>query len=351
MRNLKVEISKDSPKASWDKILEAAKEEGGFLQSAGWARVLEATHKAQPVFLEVSDSVDMIAQALVMKRQNFDRQKRRRRSPLPYLECFDGPVIINREMVFIAVEEIVKSTLSLARRFLASHVTFSSAHTSAWRNDERITAIYRKHGFTSTVWATYLIDLRLSEEDLFKNLRHAARKNVKKCWRQGLQVVKMKSVHEFESTYWDAFQRSKRYFGRKSTPCFYESWEDGMSNYYHYYIVKDKFGKVMACLGMYIFNGLATEIASAISPQAYENKIPAQDLIHWEMILEAKRMGCHTFDLAGINPFPKNSKESGIKRFKEKWGGTYVEYNIYLKQMMPWLSRMRTFIESLRQAI
>jgi len=351
MRNLKVEISKDSPKASWDEILEAAKDEAGFLQSADWARVAEATDKARPFFLTVLGSGGVIAQALIMKRQNFDREKGRRRSPLPYLECFDGPVVINNESAFVAVEEIVKSALSLARRLLASHVTFSSAHTSVWRNDERISAIYKKHGFTTTVWATYLIDLRLDEEDLFKNLRHASRKNVKKCMRQSLQVVKMNSVNEFESSYWDAFQRSKKYFGRKSTPCFYESWEDGISNYYHYYVVKDKYGNVLACLGMYIFNGLATEIASAISPQAYENKIPAQDLIHWELLLEAKRMGCHTFDLAGINPFPKTSKESGIKRFKEKWGGTYVEYNIYLKQMMPWLSQMRTFIQSLRQAI
>jgi lipid II:glycine glycyltransferase (peptidoglycan interpeptide bridge formation enzyme) len=96
---------------------------------------------------------------------------------------------------------------------------------------------------------------------------------------------------------------------------------------------------ILACLGMYVFNSVATENASSLSPLAYQNKIPAQDLLHWEMMLEAKRMGCHTFDMAGVNPNPQTPKESGIRRFKEKWGGKYVEYNIYHKDMMPWLNK------------
>lgn len=88
---------------------------------------------------------------------------------------------------------------------------------------------------------------------------------------------------------------------------------------------------------MYIFNGVATEIASGTMPLAYELKLPAQDLLHWEMMLEAKRLGAHTFDLAGVAPLPRNSKEEGIRRFKEKWGGRYVEYYTYRKGLIPFL--------------
>ena len=75
---------------------------------------------------------------------------------------------------------------------------------------------------------------------------------------------------------------------------------------------------------MYIFNGVVTEITSATMTIAYELKITTQDLIHWEMMLEDKRMSCHTFDLAGVDPNPaQGSKEEGIRRFKEKRGGRY----------------------------
>ena len=104
---------------------------------------------------------------------------------------------------------------------------------------------------------------------------------------------------------------------------------------------------VLACLGMYIFNGVATEFASSISALAYEKKIPVQDILHWEMMLEAKRMGCHTFDMAGVNPSPQTPKEKGIRQFKEKWGGRYVEYNIYHKDMMLWLNKGVRIIKSL----
>jgi lipid II:glycine glycyltransferase (peptidoglycan interpeptide bridge formation enzyme) len=77
---------------------------------------------------------------------------------------------------------------------------------------------------------------------------------------------------------------------------------------------------------MYVFNGVATETASALTAHAYSQKIPAQDLLHWEMMLEAKRMGCHTFNLAGVSPNPIDPKSEGIRRFKEKWGGTFFEY-------------------------
>lgn len=100
-------------------------------------------------------------------------------------------------------------------------------------------------------------------------------------------------------------------------------------------IAYDKKQTTMAVLGMLIFNGVAREIASAIIPEAYKQKIPAQDLLHWELLLEAKRLKCHTFDLAGVSPNPVSPKEKGIRRFKEKWGGQYIEYYTYKKNIIP----------------
>ena len=118
-------------------------------------------------------------------------------------------------------------------------------------------------------------------------------------------------------------------------------WREDRDGYYHYYVAESTEGETLATLGMYVFNGVATEVASALSPKAFEHKIPAQDLLHWEMLLEAKRAGCHTFDLAGVDPSVTDHKAAGIRRFKEKWGGRYVEYSRYELEMPSALVALR----------
>ena len=39
------------------------------------------------------------------------------------------------------------------------------------------------------------------------------------------------------------------------------------------------------------------------------------------------------YDFAGVAPHPANSKESGIRNYKEKWGGDYIEYGIWGKSL------------------
>ena len=41
--------------------------------------------------------------------------------------------------------------------------------------------------------------------------------------------------------------------------------------------------------------------------------------------------GKRRIDWAGYTPEPKSEKEKGINRFKEKWGGQVIRYNVYDK--------------------
>jgi lipid II:glycine glycyltransferase (peptidoglycan interpeptide bridge formation enzyme) len=52
------------------------------------------------------------------------------------------------------------------------------------------------------------------------------------------------------------------------------------------------------------------------------------------------------YDLSGVSPSPIDPKEEGIRRFKSKFGGKYVEYAIYSKiysrtkdKLVRWLKR------------
>jgi len=35
-----------------------------------------------------------------------------------------------------------------------------------------------------------------------------------------------------------------------------------------------------------------------------------------------------TYDISGVAPDPDSVKEEGIRRFKGKWGGEYLEYPV-----------------------
>jgi lipid II:glycine glycyltransferase (peptidoglycan interpeptide bridge formation enzyme) len=75
-------------------------------------------------------------------------------------------------------------------------------------------------------------------------------------------------------------------------------------------------------------------------PEAQQEKIPAQDLLHWELMLRSRQLGCRAFDLAGISPDPATPKEVGIRRFKEKWGGEYVEYYTFERNVVPFSKQL-----------
>ena len=119
------------------------------------------------------------------------------------------------------------------------------------------------------------------------------------------------------------------------------------SDIYHFFVVKDKNHNILAVLAMYVYNGTATEIASALAPLSFEKKIPAQDLLHWEMMKVAKKLGCHTFDLAGFNPCPRTKKEEGIAKFKGKWGGVIKTYGNLTLYPHPVLHKILVMIRQL----
>jgi lipid II:glycine glycyltransferase (peptidoglycan interpeptide bridge formation enzyme) len=333
---LRIEIFKDIPH-NWDELIKSAGNEANICQSGYWARVIKILDKATPYFFQLKDTGDsVLAQALVFKRYSYDREKQRRIFPLPYLECLDGPAVFETSRVEVCTQLILNKLIRIARRTFATHINISPSHTSRHAFDEKIANIYRQLSFQVKKWTTYLVDLKKNEEELFRQLKHAARKCVKKCQREGLKVVEVKNYREFEQRYWLPYVQAEEYFGRKANPSNPATWDEDKEARYHYYIVENGNSRTLAVLGMYIFNGVATEIASGTMPLAYELKIPAQDLLHWEIMLKAKCMGCHIFDLAGVDPNPvAGSKEEGIRRFKEKWGGRYVEYYTYRKEMNP----------------
>ena len=347
---LKIEVFEDIPQ-DWDEFIKSGGNEANICQSSYWARVIKRLDKATPYFFRIKDSKDLIlAQALVFKRYYYKRDKQRKIFPLPYLECLDGPVILDQSNALSATEEILKATINLSRRTIAMYIVFSPAHTSKWALDRTISEIYRKYGFSVGNWGTFLIDLNTTEDKLFETIKPKARGKIRKAKKMNLAIRKPAGLDDFVKNWGEVYADG----GVKITSHYRNveiTFEEDKQGYYHYYLTCDEERNNLAVVGMYIFNGVATRISSSISSICKEKHIPAQDLLTWHCILEAKCSGCHTFDLAGVSPNPQTPKELGIRQFKEKWGGMYVEYHIYRKEMKPLLNRGIKYLIALKKKV
>lgn len=314
----------------------------GICQSLLWASVNAKLDGAVPHFLEVyANDGRKCLSLLLLERPETSQGALKFFSSLAglrrgaSLHWQDGPGIHVEDPIQLG--EAFKSALqwvdAYALQNRISNVRGIPAHGYRPEWLELLSKATTTFNYRSKNWATYIVDLKLTEEQIWMNLKSAGRKSVRKARNLGLATERLEGkkgvdlflqkYHEFEH----AAGRSPRSPARTKTLSLLDR-----DQHYHFYVARDKDGVVLATLGMHMFAGGATEIASSLSPTAYEAKLPAQDLLHWDMMMAAKAQGCHTFDLAGVDPKPKDAKSGNIARFKGKWGGKYAEYPIYVKR-------------------
>jgi len=328
---------------NWDHFLYTAKSEAGLCQSTYWARVINEIDRASPIFLEVRDDKEnkIIASLLLFHKIPWDRCRARRKIGIKellltkwrgWIEWHDGPVMFsdNLEEVKEALGKLFLWISEYAHKNRLLNITSAGfCVTSKWNYDNSIAALFATYGYRKRSWGTYLVDLRPNEEILWRKIDPSARKNIKKSKNLGLKLEKINSFDEFKNYYLIPYYKFKGFSDTVISnllTALKVCWEEDVNAYYQYYVVKSLKNQILAALGMYIFNGVATEVLSYLSLWAFKNKIPAQDILHWRVLQEAKNSGCDIFDMGGVNPVPINSKEKGIRRFKEKWGGEYTQF-------------------------
>lgn len=275
-------------------------------QTSLWASLNQHFHDMQPYIFE-SGKVSCLF--------GFDIQNRT-------ITSFGGPVILHNVSA-CDFEDFVDVLLKTMKQENIYQVNFRSLFPLRLWKKEYETKL-TKLKFKREEWKTLILNLRSSEDELFKTLHHAARKGIKKARQLGVYIYRCESFEDYYTEFLVPYLNStKRSIKEKF---FYQGgWELDQDKCYSYWVAKNQENQLLGFLGSYRHDGVATEIMSALMPLAWEQKIPVQDLLHWEIIKYHKNRGDLYFDLAGFNPNPTSEKEKNIKRFKEKWGG--VEYD------------------------
>ncbi len=316
-----------------------------YEQSPQWAELSQEIGSLRPIYLQVRDGQKTIASLLLfdqipwdpnnnrVSRALSDRITGRMKGSLSWLwgpNYFSADPEQQRESTALILDWIDEygheRKLFEVRGYLSDHVA----------RDEigHIEAQFEQHGYARKEWGNFVIDLRLSEEELWSGMKSSARKAVKKARRNNLRFMEIKQDEEYDSLWLKSYRSFEKAAGRKvySPEWFQAIWRHGKGKTPRYYVAQSEKGEIMAVLAMNVFGATAREFHSAMNPQAYVEKIPAQDLLHWEMILAAKALNCEKFNLAGVDPDPQAKKARGIRQFKEKWGGQYLEYPRFSKR-------------------
>ncbi|MEA3453091.1 MAG: peptidoglycan bridge formation glycyltransferase FemA/FemB family protein [Patescibacteria group bacterium] len=284
----------------WNKFLFENK--GSFLQSFEWGEFQKSLGK-KVWRLEAREGGEIFAQAQVIK-EDFSFGKSH--FYIPFGPCFKREDSL--EVIFKEIQELAKKENSVFLR-IESFAKITIPKEFLFKTVE--TRIQPQK--------TLLLNLEESEEEIFENFSSGTRYNIRLSEKKDVKI-------RFEDEYIPEFYKLiKKTSIRHSFTPFDEK------HYISLFNVKNNDFKVKMCIaehqgkiiGTYIlvlFNKIAFSLHGATNRDYRALKV--SNLLQWEKIKLAKRMGCEKFDFWGID----KEKWPGLTAFKQGFNGQELQY-------------------------
>ena len=179
------------------------------------------------------------------------------------------------------------------------------------------------------VWITFLIQLTNSTEILYQNIeKHSGRKNIERSIKRGVEIEEI--TYSSLSDYVDLLNDGKDEKQKTSLKDMQLTWNTLKPFGYSGMLAK-KNDIPLSGLMFSFLQGHIIEAGVARSKEDQKNNFYSQDLIKWKIIEWGVKNKMRYYNLAGANPNPTSKKESGILRYKQKWGGKQYNYWILKK--------------------
>lgn len=237
----------------------------------------------------------------------------------PMYSWYFGPVIFDHGFS----DEIYSEIANFPSKFNAPFV--GSLHPL-----ENARSEFPNSGWNTTKKGTFLIDLTLSEKELWENIENrSGRKAVNRALKKNIEIKPITSLDEVK------IHHKLLNEGREIANLQPISLDRITSHWKMLSGVGEK-GFIawledlpLASTFVTTFNGYVNEQGFSRSKYDKENLMNATDLIKWHIIKWAKESGYRIFDLSGVELDPNDQKLRGIFKFKEKWGGEFQDWYHY----------------------
>jgi len=325
-------IYRDAPQG-WD-IAVASTPCGGLFQTTDWANLLRALRGAEPLYVTVDEDGRAVARCLIIKQGLFSdvlRRSQRLQFLLPVVHralatfsWLHGPTLHAGQEAETAVA-IYDAIERLARKEGVMSIDFTSHPTMQVRGLEPLLV---DRGYEARTVATYLVDL---QTDYVAKMHRSVGKNARKCLREGVEIVVVQE--EDLPQYYRLVSDFRQASGMQGFSMEHFLMHQKVLGECRRLFAARFEGQFIAGLGVLAYNGLLIECEAATSSVCFERKLFANDLIKLEIMDWGKAQGFRLFDLAGVAVKPKDEKAAGIRKFKKKFGGYYVEYTSFNKRV------------------
>ncbi len=309
----------NQPDAKWNSRLKSCTS-GTLFQTSEFAKFTQQTFNSESNYLTFLNSTGkIVGQILILKMPASNSRVKSIINNLTKKPSFQfrwtyGPVLFD--------EKHKSQILDLLQTFFKSQnfKIFGSEHPL--QSD-----IFHKTSiFNTKQWATFIIDLSKTEEEIFKKFsKNSVQKNLKRSNKHGVTI---KEISRDELCHLNNLRKdpiNKKYTDTlKELEFRWDSLHDVGWNVFLAFYENQPVGGI----SISHFNGYITEQGISRSTLDYQQKLYSQDLLKWNIIQWGIRNKMKFFDLAGVNPTPSNKKEEGIFNYKKKWGGDLISYNL-----------------------
>ncbi len=172
--------------------------------------------------------------------------------------------------------------------------------------------------------ATRILDLTLDDDAQLAQMKPKGRYNIRLAQKHGVRVERSDDVRAYAAI---AGQTAARDRFRGNSSAHYHTMLQSLPGSFLLlgYAPQDQrepiaglIGVAWAGKGIYYYGASSDAARHLMAPYA----------LQWEAMKHCKAAGCTTYDLFGIAPTdaPADHPWQGITSFKEKFGGTYIEY-------------------------
>lgn len=328
-----------------------------IFQTTYWANYLAAYRGALPYYMRVLDGGCLVGQLLAVEMPGLGesaltpvrRWVARAVAPLFMgLSWREGPVIRGAHDPAEIARVFLRGVRDLVTdRRLAG---VESGFLPLVGTTEDVLDAFAELGYVGEPRRTVRIEVDRPLEVLWAGLKSdVARTPIRKGERLGLRLVEASTPTDLDR-YCDLVEVSRREAGLPPHPRakFVEMFKQ-MGGHVSVFLAEAN-GQPLSGAGLWHFGGRAYLFTPAQARAARESRIYAGDFLFWQMIRWCHLRGLTTLDLSGIAPDPVDEKEKGIRRFKEKWGGSVVSYTAFALPLRKWRWVMLDRLRRLRKA-